>query len=276
MPTTTAKTDLEPLEFRTPMGYWRTNDGRRVLVLWTDEWQRKFRNLYQYIQTLATATESILEAQRSVATPAAGTDSSDALLLESGPSLLGADDASAALRIGPPSAAADDLAGLLGMPPGVAFEEFAALMGSPPAPLALDTILALGYSASSPGDPVGTTDLAGKMMGLAHSFTPLVTGRAVITITGVISNGTATDGAAVQLRYGTGAAPANGDALTGTTLGGYKEVTQFLAAQKIPFTVHFLVTGLAIGTAHWIDVGLKALTLGQANIYGIDIVAREF
>jgi len=54
------------------------------------------------------------------------------------------------------------------------------------------------------------------MMGLAISFTPLYSGRVKIIIAGEASNNTAGDGFLIYAAYGTGAAPANGAAATGT------------------------------------------------------------
>lgn len=132
-------------------------------------------------------------------------------------------------------------------------------------------------TASSPSDPTGTASTTGVMMGLAGAITPTVSGAVVITITGTIQNDTNGDGAQAQIRYGTGSAPANGDALTGTTAGVYKGINTVGAGnpKRVPFALSFLVTGLSVSTAHWIDVGLKAITGGTANIFDIDIVAIE-
>src|SRR5438309_1082651 len=73
-------------------------------------------------------------------------------------------------------------------------------------------------ASATPADPTGTTDTTGKMMGLAIAVTPLVTGRLKIFVSGSAANNTINDGAAVQIRYGTGTAPVNGAALTGTAV----------------------------------------------------------
>ena len=81
---------------------------------------------------------------------------------------------------------------------------------------------------STPADPTGTTDTTGKMMGLAGAITPTYTGRLLIIVSGNLTNTTAAagDGAKAQIRYGTGSAPSNGDALTGTAVGN--QVTSVL------------------------------------------------
>lgn len=137
------------------------------------------------------------------------------------------------------------------------------------------TVAAL--SQSSPSDPTGTTDTTGKMMGLAGSFTPTSTGRALIVISGDIANGSVNDGAQVQIRYGTGSAPANAAALTGTTAGGVVKYNgaSNTAAIKFPFALNAIVTGLTVNTAYWIDIGLAAITAGTASIKDISISVVE-
>ena len=46
------------------------------------------------------------------------------------------------------------------------------------------------------------------------------------------------DGAKVQASYGTGAAPTNGAAITGTQCGGRPQYIAATTAQKVPFSVH--------------------------------------
>lgn len=128
---------------------------------------------------------------------------------------------------------------------------------------------------SSPSDPTGTTSTVGVMMGLAGAITPRVTGKIFVVISGSISNDTATDGAQVQLRHGTGTAPTNAAALTGTTGGGLVKFTQALAGQEQQFSSQYIVSGLTVGTAYWLDVGLAAITAGTANIYDVSLTAYE-
>ena len=133
-------------------------------------------------------------------------------------------------------------------------------------------------SQATPSNPAGTTDTTGKMMGLAGTITPVSTGKILIIISGDIANDTIADGAAVQIRYGTGTAPANADALTGTAVGGLVSSTNpniALATLTIPFSLNAVVTGLTLGTAYWIDTGLKAITGGTATISNVSISVIE-
>lgn len=129
---------------------------------------------------------------------------------------------------------------------------------------------------ATPADPTGTTDATGKMMGLAGSITPQATTRICLTISGDILNATAIgDGASVQLRYGTGSAPANGDALTGTAVGGKVQYVASTTAGKSPFSLTSIITGLTATTAYWLDVGVAAITGGAAAIENVTIAAFE-
>ena len=133
-------------------------------------------------------------------------------------------------------------------------------------------------SQATPSNPTGTTDTTGKMMGLAGTITPVSTGKILIVISGDIANDTIADGAAVQIRYGTGTAPANADALTGTAVGGLVSSTNpdiALATLNVPFSLNAIVTGLTPGTAYWIDTGLKAITGGTATISNVSISVIE-
>lgn len=131
-------------------------------------------------------------------------------------------------------------------------------------------------SQSTPSNPTGTSDTGGKMMGLAGAITPAVRSKVLITISGTIFNATAiADGGKVQIRYGTGAAPANGDALTGTAAGGLVQYIAATTAEKAPFSLNAVISGLTPTTAYWIDVGLAAITGGTATINDVSVSAVE-
>jgi len=133
-------------------------------------------------------------------------------------------------------------------------------------------------SYSNPVDPGQTGSSTGVMMGLAAAFTPIASGVAEVVITGDISNDTAPNGGQVQIRYGTGAAPANGAALVGTTLGQlvkYDPITPSTASQRSPFAVSGIISGMTIGTAYWIDVSLANIGGGNARIQDVTVNVFE-
>jgi len=122
--------------------------------------------------------------------------------------------------------------------------------------------------------PAGTTSTTGLMMGLAGAIIPAHSGNVLLIVSGTLTNGTTGDGASLQIRYGTGTAPTNGAALTGTAVGN-NIADNNPVTNKIPFSVQAVVTGLTVGTAYWVDVGLTAITGGTASIATVSISALE-
>jgi len=127
---------------------------------------------------------------------------------------------------------------------------------------------------SSPGDPTGSASATGLMMGLAGAITPATTGRILFMITGDVGNTNNGATATIQLYEGTGTAPVNGAAITGSASGGAQKFITAAAAQKVPFGVVALVTGLTLGTAYWFDVSLAA-SAGTSTIKDVSVTAFE-
>jgi hypothetical protein len=148
------------------------------------------------------------------------------------------------------------------------------VIGSP-----LGVPVSAGASQSTPSDPAGIGNTSGLMAGLAGAITPVSTGRICVTISGSLSNDTAAagNGAAVQIRYGTGSAPANAAALAGTAVGGkVSSVLERATANDLqPFSIQAIVTGLTIGTAYWLDLSLAAIVAGNGLAKNISITAFE-
>lgn len=122
------------------------------------------------------------------------------------------------------------------------------------------------FYQSTPGNPTGTINTTGVMCGLAGSITPKFTGtvRAIIAANlGQTQN--APDGTAIQIRYGTGAAPANGAALTGTAIGAQAVIELPTGADQSNGTCIATISGLTVGTTYWFDLsqrsGLGGLTI---------------
>ena len=113
-------------------------------------------------------------------------------------------------------------------------------------------------------------------MGLAGALTPRVTGRVKIVINGYMSESVAARGVTAQIRYGTGTAPVNGAALTGTTAGGDIKMFQTSAAELFPFSCNAIVSGLTLGTAIWIDLAVARVgASGTGSVLNISITAFE-
>lgn len=140
---------------------------------------------------------------------------------------------------------------------------------------------------STPANPTTTTSAVGVMMGLGGvaTITPSITGQISIQIAGDIDNTTGGASVLAQIRFGTGAAPANGAALTGTVLGAQPVYTQsnatgLLGLSFTPGRGNFslsgiTISGLTIGTTYWIDISLATAGGGTARIRNITITANE-
>ncbi|MDP2662166.1 MAG: hypothetical protein Q8R28_15685, partial [Dehalococcoidia bacterium] len=136
---------------------------------------------------------------------------------------------------------------------------------------------AMTTSQTDPGDPTGTNNITGVMMGLAGTITPTDSGKVFLSISGSLSipGGVAGEIAHVQLRYGTGTAPTNGDALTGTTAGGLIRYVASTTSGEVPFASQALVTGLSVATAYWLDVSLQTTSLALASFEAFRLTAVE-
>lgn len=132
------------------------------------------------------------------------------------------------------------------------------LPGSPAAP-----------ARSSPANPAPTASLTAVMMGLAIPFTPSGSGKVQVTVTGAAGTNTGLVTATIGGRFGTGAAPVNGAAPSGTAWGPAAGLTIRGPAAGLGsgFAVSD-VLAMTPGTAYWID-----LTLLTANAADTAFVA---
>jgi hypothetical protein len=109
--------------------------------------------------------------------------------------------------------------------------------------------------------PAGTTTTGpGVMMGMGATLkiTPVRSGKVMLTIVGSMASSVAANSAVAVLYYGTGTAPANGVAPTGTSVGGLIVGHSATATYQLPFSASGLVTGLALGTQIWFDLRLNS------------------
>jgi len=112
----------------------------------------------------------------------------------------------------------------------------------------------------TPANATGTTSTTFVMMGYGStvSVTPASTGRLLI-IACASTNANANPGFAyTQIQYGTGAAPSNGAAVTGTSAGPIIIFSGNNAGQRFTSCSTAVVSGLQIGTAYWIDLALRS------------------
>lgn len=128
-------------------------------------------------------------------------------------------------------------------------------------------------SSPSLASPASTTSTVGVMMGLANLFTPAKTGKIFISFCGYVnvnSSGTAT----IRIRYGTGSAPANGAALTGTAIGSSVAMGQ--AGVSVPFSSTYILEGLTLTTQIWIDLSLASSDGNIAVLSSVQASIFEF
>ncbi len=129
-------------------------------------------------------------------------------------------------------------------------------------------------------NPAGTTSTAAfLMMGLGSTatITPGLTTRVGVAVSGDVFNSNAIgNGAIYQIRYGTGSAPANAAAQTGTACGSAIKYVASTTAGKVPFSSRCIMSGLTPGTPYWIDLALEATTAGTATVNDVHWTANEF
>lgn len=128
----------------------------------------------------------------------------------------------------------------------------------------------------SPGNPVATTSLTDVMMGLGSTltFTPKVHGRVRLACTFTMQNGTSGSGTFATMYRGTGVAPANGVAVTGTQAGGGRTYTAIANNQQFGTTLEAFPT-LTVGVASWFDIAVRSVTSGTSTLTSVGCSIME-
>lgn len=140
-------------------------------------------------------------------------------------------------------------------------------------------VIKFGFNGATadgnPADPTGTTSAVGVMMGLGlltgGSITPAFSTRVKVDVCGTSSN-TGTGVNQIRLLTGTGTAPSNGAALTGSTLATVSSNTA--AAGSAPFCISAIAT-VTVGVASWFDLSIAAAS-GTGTVKSVHISAFEF
>lgn len=134
----------------------------------------------------------------------------------------------------------------------------------------------------NPTDAAAITNAAYRAAGYGVSgatggwfMTPNQTGRVYVAASGVVTGGGAGT-ATLQLIQGTGAAPANAASSgLGTAVGGQPGIILDAGGLQAAFSLVWVFTGLALGTAVWFDVQQKmsanSLQLQFANLVAIEL-----
>ena len=135
--------------------------------------------------------------------------------------------------------------------------------------------------------PTASSTLStGNMAGLGSAawgsanITPVRSGKIVMMACGTISVSSGSGGAQIVMRYGpgaVGAAPSNGAAPAGTSVGGVGIIAAatLAAGKAIPFSLSGVITGLTLGTAYWLDLLVVPTTAGTAQVQTTELSAFE-
>jgi hypothetical protein len=128
---------------------------------------------------------------------------------------------------------------------------------------------------TSPVITAGTTSATPVMAGLNATLTPVRSGKIFVTVSGSCYNDTAGGGFGAVMRHGTGGVPLHGVAAAGTPIGGTAfRSTGYGANQTAPLSLSAVITGLALGTAIWIDLSYN-VTAGKGVLYQVAVAAFE-
>lgn len=100
------------------------------------------------------------------------------------------------------------------------------------------------------------------------------TGRVLVLVSGDLVENATAQTATVQLRYGTGAAPANAGADTGTAVGSELTWVSLTGQLTQTFALHSLISGLTAGADYWFDLAMKS-SAGTVQATNVNFCAIE-
>jgi hypothetical protein len=130
-----------------------------------------------------------------------------------------------------------------------------------------------GTQVSGGGTFSGSSTTNFIMAGIGLQITPKANGNllaifcAYLTATATTAN----VGCILQIAWGTGSAPANGAAATGTVVGSSIEFTvgttlTALADLRQPIALQSTIPNLAVGVNYWVDIQIKAVTTVSVSV----------
>ncbi len=128
----------------------------------------------------------------------------------------------------------------------------------------------------APANPTGITGATQQMTGLGVStcrITPVFSTRARTTFVFKAANAGAGT-TSFNIRYGSGAGPANGAGISGA-LAMANTMQIPVSANNTAFVLYGVMTGLSPATAYWFDITANA-TAGTLNMSDITCIAEEF
>lgn len=136
---------------------------------------------------------------------------------------------------------------------------------------------------SQPGNPTGPQSTSVyTMQGLGALITPVVSGNILAIFSGYIFNGADTavgDGIGYRIMYGTGSAPSNGAALTGTQGSQTQSfvISAIASASEclVPFSTQTLIKSLTLATPYWFDLAAIAASAVGFILANLNISLAE-
>ena len=125
----------------------------------------------------------------------------------------------------------------------------------------------------NPSAPTPTTSASSVMMGLAGAITPTKTGNILFIVGGDILNSAGGQSCFVNLRFGTGTAPTNGAASTGTGL-----TTSIVTSNNVqfPFSLNAIPSSSqTLNVALWYDIAVASTSGSTCTPSNINMSAFE-
>ncbi len=136
--------------------------------------------------------------------------------------------------------------------------------------------------------PTGRTSATLVALGCNCVYTPQGSGRVLILMSAIAGNGTTTDGLTYNLYFGTGTAPSNNDAVSGTAICSLQTITSVVASELTQsVSLSGVVSGLVAasfnskgdsvaGTPYWFDVMFSNVTAGAVTFTNVNLTVIEF
>ena len=134
------------------------------------------------------------------------------------------------------------------------------------------------YVFANPADPSNTSSLTAVMAGFGSvlALTPKFSGRFRIAVVGQGYSTVGTATVFLALRIGTGTAPVNGAAASGSTIGPSFAVAGTGAGNGVSFQFIQEVGSLVVGTAYWVDLSFYTGNASNpANLHGVQAIVEE-
>jgi len=132
---------------------------------------------------------------------------------------------------------------------------------------------------ASPSNPSNLTNASFLMEGFGSTchITPSFSGRLHVSFNFDMESGTAAVSLNTKVMYGTGTAPSNAAAVTGTQVGNIHNTVQAVGADFASITHGaYIITGLTPGTAYWLDIAAQGDGTHALAIANTSCSAMEF